>query len=251
MELTNSCVTISDATSRNNMSMLNLPITDNELVEKARKGDHHAFNDLLLRHNDLLTHKANAFRKSPMPTSVMHAHAVQLAHAAVNRYDPKSAAKFRTFLDSTIRLNRFATQHKNVARIPEHRSLLIGRYQAAKQLLEAELDREPSAVELAEYLGWSVSDAAKMDTSLSRKDLSASAMEFDQVGNVGDRLTETIDFIYYSLSPEEQLVYDYSLGKHGKPQIDKVADIVKKTGLTPDKVYAIKRSIAQRIAKIR
>lgn len=226
-------------------------VTDASLVAKAKTGDQPAFNELLRRHNDLLNHKANAFRRSPIPVSVFHAHAMQLAHNAVNRFDPKSGVQFRTFLDSTIRLNRFATQNKNVARIPEHRALLIGRYKAAREMIAGTVDREPTPAELAEYLGWSVADAVRMEQALSRRDLAASSMEFDQVSNVGDRVSETVDFLYFELSPEEQLVFDYSLGKHGKKRLDSVAAISKQTGLTADRVYAVKRKLAQRIARVR
>lgn len=226
-------------------------VSDVALVAKAKAGDIAALNELVARHDDLLTHKANAFRRSPIPVSVLHAHAVKLLRDAIDRYDPKSGVRFRTFLESTIRLNRFATQYKNVARIPEHRALLVRRYLAAKQMLAADLDREPTAVEMGEYLGWSVADVARMEQAVSRRDLAASSMEFDQVSSVGDRFSETIDFIYYELTPQEQLVFDYSLGKHGKPKLKSVAEIAKRTGLTSDKVYAIKRDIARRVAKVR
>ncbi len=226
-------------------------VSDVPLVAKAKAGDIAALNELVARHDDLLMHKANAFRRSPIPVSVLHAHAVKLLRDAIDRYDPKSGVRFRTFLESTIRLNRFATQYKNVARIPEHRALLVRRYLAAKQMLAADLDREPTVVELGEYLGWSVADVARMEQAVSRRDLAGSSMEFDQVSSVGDRFSETIDFIYYELTPQEQLVFDYSLGKHGKPKIKSVAEIAKRTGLTTDKVYAIKRDIARRVAKVR
>lgn len=226
-------------------------VSDVALVAKAKAGDIAALNELVARHDDLLTHKANAFRRSPIPVSVLHAHAVKLLRDAIDRYDPKSGVRFRTFLESTIRLNRFATQYKNVARIPEYRALLVRRYLAAKQMLAADLDREPTAVEMGEYLGWSVADVARMEQAVSRRDLAASSMEFDQVSSVGDRFSETIDFIYYELTPQEQLVFDYSLGKHGKPKLKSVAEIAKRTGLTSDKVYAIKRDIARRVAKVR
>ncbi len=226
-------------------------VSDVPLVAKAKAGDAVAFNELVTQHSDLLAHKANAFRRSPIPVSVLQAHATKLMRDAVDRYDPKSGVRFRTFLESTIRLNRFAVQNKNVARIPEHRALLVGRFLAAKQMLSAELDREPTAIELGEYLAWSVADVTRMEQAVSRRDLAASAMEFDQVSNVGDRVGETIDFIYYELTPQEQLVFDFSLGRHGKPKIASVAEIARRTGLTTDKVYAVKRDIARRVARVR
>ena len=225
--------------------------TDEELVRRVRRNDPRAFNELLTRHADLLRRKAEAFSRAPVPNSVLQAQAVKMLRLSADRFKPGGGAAFRTFLDHNVRLTRFANATKGAARVPEHRALLIRRFSAAREALRADKDREPTATELAEDLGWSVRDVGEMETALSRRELATSGMEFDQLAGVEDRFAETAEFLYFALGPEEQLVWDYSLGRHGKPATASVAEIARKTGLTVDRVYAIKREIARRLASSR
>lgn len=226
-------------------------VSDDDLVAKAKVGDSVAFNELLDRHHDLLQRKASAFSRAPIPNSVIYGHAIMLMRAAVERYNPSAGVKFRTFLENTVRLTRFTNQHKNVARIPEHRALLIKRYLAAKKILEAERDREPTVTELAEALGWSVSDVSKMEQAVNRRELSSSGMQFDQISEQTDRFKETAEFLYFGLTPEEQLVYDYSLGAHGKRAVRDVKEMSRITHLSTDRIYNIKKKIAKELAQTR
>lgn len=223
-------------------------VDDDVLVRKAKLGDTQALNQLIDRHKDLLQRKAAVFAAAPIPNSVIYGHAIRLTKLAIDRYQP-GQVKFRTFLENTVRLNRFTNQYKNVARIPEHRALLIKRYLAAKKILEAQKDREPSVTEIADALKWSVTDVTKMEQAVNRRELAASGMQFDQISNQSDRFKETAEFLYFGLTAEEQLVYDYSLGAHGKRQIKDVKQMAQTTGLSTDRIYAIKKKLAQRLAQ--
>lgn len=227
-------------------------VSDNDLVARAKRGDSSAFNELISRHNDLLTKKVSAYSSAPVPGSAIYAHSIKLMRVAVEKYTPGSAANFRTYLETNLRgLSRFVNDHKSIARIPEHRSLLIGRYQAAKQVLLADKGREPTPEEIAHELRISITDAVKLEQITRTKDLSASAMTYDQVGQVTNRFTNAGEFMYFGLTPQEQLVYDYSLGAHGKPALDSVSEIAKRVGLSTDQVYRIKRELGDKIAKTR
>lgn len=224
---------------------------DKDLVTKAKRGDESAFNQLLERHYDLISKKAQAYSSAPVPQSVIKAQAIKIFKGVIDRYDPSSDANFRTFLESNLRLSRFVNQTKNVARIPEHRFLMLSRYVTTKEILKTEKDREPTPTEMAEALHISVSDATELEKAVSRKELSTSGMTFDQVGAINDRFKDSLEFIYFVLTPQEQLVFDYSLGAHGKPRLDSVTEIMRKTGLTQDKVYAIKRDLAKKLQQAR
>lgn len=216
---------------------------------KAKRGDQAALNTLIDRHKDLISRKVGVFRQAPVPQSVLYGQAIKLVRMAVDRYQEGTGAKFRTYLEANMRLSRYANKYKNAARIPEHRHLKIRRYRATKELLRSQKDREPTATEMAEALHWSVTDAQNMETALSRRELAASAMQYDQVQNVQDRFADTVEFLYYSLTPEEQLVFDYSLGKHGKKHLPDVKSIAKATGMTSDRVYAVKRELVRKVQR--
>lgn len=226
-------------------------VSDADLVVRAKRGDTQALNELIDRHSDLIKKKVGGFAFAAVPSSVIHAHAIKLLKNAVEKYSPGEGANFRTFLESNLRLTRFVNDHKTIARIPEHRSLMISRYIAAKNMLFADKNREPTAEEIAHDLKISIADAVKLEQIINSKTLASSAMTFDQVSNVSNRFTNAGEFMYFGLTPQEQLVYDYSLGAHGKPALKSVADIAKKVGITTDKVYQIKRDLGEKIAKVR
>ena len=56
-----------------------------------------------------------------------------------------------------------------------------------------------------------------------------------------------LEAIYYDLTPEEKIVYEYINGKAGKKQIGSTGEIAKLSGMTPSKVSRIKKRIAKKI----
>ena len=58
---------------------------------------------------------------------------------------------------------------------------------------------------------------------------------------------EAAEFLYYSLTPEKKMVFDYALGRHGKPKLHTDAQISAATRLSPSKVNRIKKELARKI----
>jgi DNA-directed RNA polymerase sigma subunit (sigma70/sigma32) len=225
--------------------------TDLELVRRAKVGDKLALNQLIKNHRDLLELKARyAGGRAPIPLPAVEGEAMRIVALAVTRYDPTSNASFRTFLDAHLRgLNRYVQSNKRVDRVPEHRQLQIQRFQSVKSLLQTERGREPTTQELVEALGWSQSDVMEMDKVLQQRSLAASGLyNVRQQTSAFSRYNESAELLYVTWTPQEQLVYDYSLGAHGKPQIASVEQIASKTGMTADRVYKLKRKLTKDIA---
>lgn len=223
--------------------------TDSGLVARAQAGDHVALNQLIANNRDLLDVTIAKYRKAPVPTPAIEGEVLKLFTIAVHKYSPAAGATFRTYLETVLRgTNRYVNSNKNVARIPEHRLLRIRHYETIKSLLRAQTNREPTIDELSDQLGWSLADVAAMDKALRQKDLAE--MDFVTGGDqekLESRITETAEFLYDSLLPDEKLVYDYSTGRHGKPRVASVADMARKTGLTVDRVYKLTRSVTRKV----
>lgn len=223
--------------------------TDIGLVERAQAGDHTALNQLIVNHKDLIDVTVAKYRKAPIPIPAIEGEAIKLLTVAVQKFNPAAGASFRTYLETTLRgTNRYVNSNKNVARIPEHRLLRIRHFETVKSLLRAQLGREPGIDELSDQLGWSLPEVAAMDKALKQKDLAE--MDFVSTGKkeqLESKIVETAEFLYGSLLPEEQLVYDYSIGTHGKPKLSSIAEIAKKTNMSPDRVYKITRNITRKI----
>jgi DNA-directed RNA polymerase specialized sigma subunit len=226
---------------------------DLQLILRAKRGDFTARNELLRKYRTNIEKLIRRWTRAPVPVAAIQGEAMKLLLLAADKYDPNAGVLFKTFMETQMRgLYRYVTTHKNVARVPEHRALEIRRFQNAKSLLEARKDREPTHDEMADHLGWSQQQVTMMDTALSRGALSMAESQergFSDPISYYNRMGETFEFIYFKMTPEEKLVYDYSLGAHGKIKIKSVAEMARKTGIPADRIYAIKRKLAQEVTR--
>lgn len=221
------------------------------LIRKAQSGDKAAMNDIIRMYQPVITRSEGRYRNAPVPSGAIYGKALELTIGAINRYEPNTGTEFSTFLEHSLKgLYRYVNSNKGFIRIPEHRHLMLQKYEAVKSLLREQKGREPSTVELADAMAINISEVQAIQKSLANKEFAQSA-EFERPGMADQlqQLEQTWDFMYYSLTDEERLVYDYALGKHGKTQLEDTRAIARKTGLTYDKVAAIKRSLADKLGK--
>ena len=223
--------------------------TDEDLVALARRGDPMAKNELLRRFSTTIRIKSSAYSKAPIPTAAIEGEAMSLLLYSIERFDPGLGLKFKTFLEQNLKgLYRYVTANKNIARISEHQALQFTRYNNAKEILQASKGREPTNDEIADSINWPLAHVQKMESALSRRSIASSGIEaLHDTGNITSRMQDVMEFEYFSMMPEEKLVYDYSLGAHGKRAVKDVSAIAKASGLTTDKVYSIKRDLARKI----
>lgn len=226
---------------------------DLQIILKAKQGDFTARNELLRKYRFSIEKLIRRWTRAPVPVAAIQGEAMKLLLLAADKYDPNAGVLFKTFMETQMRgLYRYVTTNKNVARVPEHRALEIRRFQNAKGLLEAQKDREPTHDEMADHLGWSQQQVQMMDTALSRGALSMAESEergFSDPVSFYNRMGETFEFMYFTLDPESKLVYDYSLGAHGKRKIRSVTEMSMKIGIPTDRIYAIKRKLAQQVTR--
>ena len=225
-------------------------ITDFDLVRRAKAGDASAINELIRQNRDLIDIKVRNYRKAPVPGAAVEGEALNLLLLAINKYSPSSGANFRTYYEHMLRgLNRYVNSNKNIARIPENKFLRMRHYMSVRSLLQAQYGRAPQLAEMSDELGWSKPDVYAMEQALKQKDFSA--FDFEEQGKatqLQSRMYETGELLYASLSPKEKQIYDFSLGTHGKPVITSVVELAKRTGLSTDQVYKMRRNITQRIS---
>jgi len=227
---------------------------DLDLIKRAQRGDILARNELLRKYKPMLNRMTMAYVRAPVPSAAIQGEAMKIFMTALTRYNPRQKVLFKTFLETQLRgLYRYVNANKNVARVPEHRILQIRRFQQAKNLLFATKDREPTHDEMADHLGWSQQQVQMMDTALSRKDLSVTQAAESGIADPAtfyNRMGETFEFMYFQMTPEEKLVYDYSLGAHGKKKLKSVSAISKATRIPPDRIYSIKRRLAKNVMSV-
>ena len=224
---------------------------DLELVAQAKKGSALAKNSLIRKYMPMLRIKVNAYSKAPIPYAALEGQAMQLLLYAVEKFDAKQDVQFKTFMEHNLKgLYRYSARHKNMARIPEHRALQFTRFNNIKSILSTDKGREPSGDEMADALGWSPTQVQRMEQTIGRREIAMSGIEtLHEQERLQDKMEDILEFEYFGLTPEEKQVYDYSLGRHGKPRIARVEDMSKRTSISTDKIYKIKQKLAQRVSR--
>ncbi len=224
-----------------------------ELWQQYKEGDKPALGQLLRSMRPLIQSNLNKFDGVPIPKSALEVEARKLTINALDTYDPSKGAAMNTHVVNHLKhLQRYVLKYQNVGKIPEHRGIMIGRYNSVKSSLETELNREPSTMEMAEALGWSLQEAERMESEL-RQDLSLNTGKddtssfFDKDMYSTDKTKEAIMFLYYSTDPTTQKIMELSYGIGGYPIVYNVDEIAQRTGLATSKVRKIRQEIAEKI----
>jgi DNA-directed RNA polymerase specialized sigma subunit len=193
----------------------------------------------------------NRWQSIDMPPAVIKAEHNKQFLRALRSFDPNKG-KLGTWVGNHLEKapQRFLTTYQNPARIVETRTgAQRGLFQAALATLDDQYGREPTSQELSEYLKWSVPEVERAQAE-NRKALWASATPYglDPTTNMPSRATEVARFIKTELSPEELLVWEYTTGEGGKPQL-KPGEIAKVMRTSPSKISRLRNSIKSKIKK--
>lgn len=192
--------------------------------------------------------KVNEFRAAPVPDSAVRAFANAQAVKALHTYNPSKGSAVSTFVNWHLKKVRsFVLKHQNIGRIPEGRAYRITDYKQAKEELTQKLGRPPDTMTLADRLGWSPAEVGRMQSEL-RPDLIASlSPEPDRLRSMqSSRERDVLRYIHYDLTPDERLVFEYSLGLYGRPKLS-ATNIAKTMNISLPKVSRIRAKIDKKL----
>lgn len=192
--------------------------------------------------------KVNEFKGAPVPPSAIRGFANAQTVKALHTYNPKRGASVSTFVNWHLKKVRsFVLKHQNVGRIPEHRAYNITRYKEAKEEMSQKMGMPPDSLSLAENLGWSQAEVNRMEKEL-RPDLIASlSPEPDRLPDLqSSRERDVLRYIHYHLTPDERLVFEYSLGLYGKPKLS-ATDISRTMSISLPKVSRVRAKIDKKL----
>jgi len=207
-------------------------------------------NDLLDYMSPTIQSNVNKFKNAPIPNSALNLEAKKWAVKSFETYNPDRNTKLSTHTTNWMKkLNRYVYSRQNVGYIPEERVIKIQTFNNVKSNLETKFGREPSQVELSDELSWPIQEVERMDKEL-RKDIAPTDAMSDFGYISSDPSREVLNYIYFELSPQEQSVYDYTIGSHGKNKLSG-NDIAKKLKVSPSKVSQLKRSIGEKMDRYR
>jgi DNA-directed RNA polymerase specialized sigma subunit len=165
---------------------------------------------------------------SALPNAAFKLQAANEFYNSLKRYDPNQGAKLHSFIYGNVekKVKRLNYNYSEITRTPERSggnlgAYHIGPFRNAKILLEEKLGREPSSMELADYMKVPLSQVTRLENE-DRRDLSLNE-ELEDLVTFKDVSTEQAELamVYHDLSPRQQLIFDYASGAHGKPALKK------------------------------
>jgi len=180
---------------------------------------------------------------SAMSRSLLEAEAKRLAVEAFRAYDPNQGTALSTYVASRLpKLSRMVYSTQNTARLSETKALLFHTYNVGTNELRDRLGRDPTSEELQDRLGWSKKKLDQFQRQASRKEYVESE-EHPDYDTAEDHL---VDFIYHDLTPLQKLIFEYSTGYLGKPQLSG-KELMKKLNITQGQLSYQKSLIVQRV----
>ena len=187
---------------------------------------------------------------SGLPLSVIESEVKNLMIKALYDFNPDLGFQLNTFLINRLKkVSRLVYKYQNVGTIPEQRAIKIDTFKKIRTFLTDKLNREPTSVELSEELKWNIKEVGRMENELRASvSLTNELSSMSLVNSSKDQ--EILDFIYYELNPQEKLVYEYSVGCGGKPQLSG-QEIAIKMNTSPSTVTRLKQAIEKKINKYR
>jgi RNA polymerase primary sigma factor len=197
------------------------------------------------RFQGMVNNEVRKWSSAPVPKSAISGAANRQLVKAFHAYDPDKGA-MNTFIHYYLRkTSAVVYKYQNLGRIPSHRIRKISDFKNARDFLEETLDRPPSAVEIAEELSWSLSEVSRMESELRRDLIASKNFETDSMAELAHEASEeksALRSVYYELDTVERLVFEYTLGVHGKPEIS-AGDIARKLHISAPKVSRIRSKI--------
>ena len=196
----------------------------------------------------LVNARVNEFKGAPVPPSAVRGFANAQAVRALQTYDPNRGAAVSTFVSWHLKkVKAFVLKHQNIGKIPEHRARNITPYKNARDELTQKMGMPPDSLTLAEHLGWSQAEVGRMESELRKDYIASLSPEVDRLADLqSSRERDVLRYIHYDLTPEERLVYEYSLGLYGRPKLS-ATNIAKTMNVSLPKVSRIRKKIDMKL----
>jgi len=209
------------------------------------------FRPLLQSMRPLIRSKSNFWAsRVDLPPETVHAEFNKHFVKACRDFDPNKGTQLGTWVTHNLRkAQRWVAANQDPTRVQETRYYKLGQWDNAHANLTERYGREPTTEEMAMEMGMSPAEAGRMQAEKRGVLYSSGYTDgYDPTTIMPSRETEILNFIIPELSTEEKLVYEYTVGYGGKPQL-KPGEIAQKLGYSPSKVTRLRQAIDRKIDK--
>ena len=197
---------------------------------------------------NIVQYRVNQFRGAPVPPAAIAGFANAQLIKAFETYNPNKGGALQTHAVNHLKkVQTFVIKHQNVGKIPDQRVNNISEFKIAQQELREQFGREPDSLSLAEHLGWSQKEVARMESELRADHIASKSPETDRLPEMySTKEREVLRYIHYDLTPDERLVFEYTLGLYGKPQLS-AQQIAKTMNMSAPKISRIRKKIDNKL----
>ena len=194
---------------------------------------------------------------SNLPESAHRVYAAQAFLDSLRTYDPKGGSALQSHVYGSVhnKVKRLNYEYQNMGKMSEQRAVVVGRFQNEYESLKSQLGREPSAAEMADHMSLPLKQITVLQKEL-RKDLSMGEGTDEVAYAEGTEEEEFLAYLYYELTPEEKVVYEYITGHYGRPKLVRgnnridFAGIAQRMGVSESKVRTLHNSIRAKYKKV-
>lgn len=205
----------------------------------------------------VLRSQVNKFTNSGLPEMALELEAKKLASKALDTYDPTKSQLNTHVINNLKKLSRFTTTYQNVGEIPEHRALLIGKYNAIYANLEDEKGREPTVEELADAMHITHAEVVRLQSELRNTlqmeltgsdDEPGGFFEYILPGQENPDTRKFIDYLYYDSDPTDKKIIEFTIPGYGSQQLNH-SQIKQRLNLTEDEYKKRREKLTKQINK--
>lgn len=215
-----------------------------------RSGSPQDLQELLTQLKPLIAREVNRWAGG-LSRDTLETKAKALAVTAIRSYNPNMGASLSTHVTNQLqKLSRTVYTHTQAARLPEHKAVAMASFSTAHDMLHSDLGRTPTALELAEHLGWSMPRTSEFRKAFERKELLSSGEFNPSAFAVNDYEQDPmVDFVYHDMSPANQKLFEHITG-YGGAKILPNADLMDKFKLTQGQLSYRKRKLINLIKDV-
>jgi len=214
-----------------------------KLWRRWQSGDGDALGPLMKSYDPVVHTWVNKLRTSPLPEIFIQTEVKKQVLDAFQTFDPKRGVQLNTYVNSRLPkvLRNTVYTYGNLGRIPEERQRKIWTFHTAKDRLGEQLGRAPTAMEVAADLSWNLREVERMEQELRPSRLMTEETEFSFLSDDGDQ--KTLQFVYMTLPPQQQVLFEHHFGWAGKPKL-KDSDLAKRMKLDVPSLRKEKKKLA-------
>lgn len=219
-----------------------------KLWRRWQSGDTDALGALLKSYGPVVGSWVNKLQTAPLPKVFIETEVKKQVLESFKTFDPTRGAQLNTYVNSRLPkvLRNTVYSYSNLGKIPEERQRMIFTFQNAKDELAEQLKRPASATELAAHLAWDFKQVERMEKELRPARLMTEEGEFSFLSDDSDQ--KALQFVYYSLPAQQQLLFEHHFGWAGKPKL-KDAELSKKLGVDLPALKKMKSDLADKLEK--